>query len=81
LATGRAMAAISTHWNASMLSHFELACPVMAMSGMESARAVYNPVTKFVAPGPDVQMASAIRPEALQYPSAACTAPSSCRAM
>ena len=47
-----------------MLSQLETACPVMAISGMESARAVYSPVTKFVAPGPDVQIASAMRPEA-----------------
>ena len=35
----------------------------MATSGIESCQAVYMPVTKLVAPGPEVQIAAAILPE------------------
>jgi len=48
--TGRAMAAISTHWNDSMFSIAELACPVIAISGMESARAVVQARDKIRGP-------------------------------
>ncbi len=64
LATVLQISAISTHWKASLPNKLELALPVMAISGMESACAVYRPVTKLVAPGPEVQIAMASLPEA-----------------
>ena len=45
-------------------------CPVMHTMGDESIIAVAIPVTRFVAPGPDVAMATPTLPEARAYPSA-----------
>ena len=61
MATGSQIFAMFTHWKGSMSSCHVFACPVIARNGMLSMYAVYIPVTKFVAPGPDVQIASAIR--------------------
>lgn len=49
--------------------------PVIATKGTESIYAVAIPVTRFVAPGPDVAIHTPTLPEALAYPSAACAAP------
>jgi len=62
LQTGAAMRAMSTAWKASLPSWEVTFCPVMAIRGIESTWAVYRPVTRFVAAGPDVQMARARRP-------------------
>ncbi len=40
-------------------------CPVMATRGMESIMASARPVTRLVAPGPDVAMHTPTRPAAL----------------
>src|SRR5674476_386161 len=51
----------------------------MATIGTESMYASDKPVTRFVAPGPDVAMQTPTLPVATAYPSAACAAPCSCR--
>ena len=51
--------------------------PVMATSGIESSIAVAIPVTRFVAPGPEVDIQTPTLPVALEYPSAAWDAPCS----
>ena len=52
-------------------------CPVMATMGTESKRASASPVTRFVAPGPDVAMQTPTSPVTLPYPSAAKISPCS----
>ena len=47
---------ISTSWNASLPIMLWGTCPVKATTGAESMLAVAMPVTRFVAPGPDVAM-------------------------
>ena len=49
----------------------------MATTGIESIYAVAIPVTRLVAPGPDVAKQTPTLPVALAYPSAACEAPCS----
>ena len=61
-----------------MLTPFEGTCPVMAMTGEESMWALAMPVTRFVAPGPEVAKHTPGLPLARAYPSAACAAPCSC---
>mmetsp|Transcript_36610 Transcript_36610/g.91195 ORF Transcript_36610/g.91195 Transcript_36610/m.91195 type:complete len:204 (+) Transcript_36610:838-1449(+) len=56
-----------------------VAWPVMATMGTESRCASASPVTRLVAPGPDVAMHTATRPVHLAYPSAANTSPCSWR--
>ena len=51
---------------------------VTATIGTESIYAVAIPVTRFVAPGPDVAKHTPTFTVALAYPSAACDAPCSC---
>src|SRR5659263_679951 len=51
----------------------------MATIGTESMYASARPVTRFVAPGPDVAIHTPTLPVATAYPSAACAAPCSCR--
>jgi len=51
---------------------------VIATIGIESMYAVAIPVTRFVAPGPEVAKQTPTLPVALAYPSAACAAPCSC---
>ena len=51
----------------------------MATSGTESRSASASPVTRFVAPGPDVAMQTPTLPVHLAYPSAANTSPCSWR--
>ena len=53
-------------------------CPVIATSGTLSIIASARPVTRLVAPGPDVAMQTPTRPVTLAYPSAAKTSPCSC---
>ena len=45
---------MSHSWNASEPRAVRATCPVMAISGTESALAPMIPVTRLVAPGPDV---------------------------
>jgi hypothetical protein len=49
--------------------------PVMATMGTESSSASARPVTKLVAPGPDVAMHTPTSPVTLPYPSAAKISP------
>jgi hypothetical protein len=51
----------------------------MQTIGEESIIAVAMPVTMFVAPGPEVAMATPTLPVARANPSAMCVAPCSCR--
>ena len=48
------------------------------LEGEKAALACASPVTKFVAPGPEVAIATPIFPDVLAYPWAACVAPCSC---
>ena len=50
-------------------------CPVMATSGTESSRASARPVTRLVAPGPEVAMHTPTWPVTLAKPSAAKISP------
>ena len=79
MTTGFTIAAMSTAWNASRPSCAFTFCPVMARMGMESTWAVYSPVTKLLAPGPEVAAQTPTVPIARAYPSAMWIAPSSCR--
>lgn len=54
------------------------ACPVTTNIGTPSAKAHATPVTRLVAPGPEVPAHTASRPPARAYPSAMNAAPSSC---
>ena len=51
---GIVMLIVSASWKASVPSRVEGTCPVMQMIGVESSIASAIPVTRFVAPGPDV---------------------------
>ena len=57
---------------------FEFTCPVIATTGTESIFAVAIPVSRFVAPGPDVAKHTPGFPDTFAYPSAACAAACSC---
>ena len=61
---GRVTPVTSTSWKASEPSRVEDTWPVMATSGTESIMAVARPVTRLVAPGPEVQSTTPTRPEA-----------------
>ena len=71
---------VSTSWKASRPIMLVATLPVIATIGTESRKAVARPVTRFVAPGPEVAMTTPGLPVALAYPSAACVAPCSCAA-
>ena len=71
---GNVMPVMSTSWKASVPRSEVGTCPVMQTMGDESVIAVAMPVTKLVAPGPEVAMATPTLPETLAYPSAACPA-------
>ena len=58
---------------------FDVTWPVMATIGIESIMASTSPVTRFVAPGPDVAQQTPTLPVARAYPSAAKQAFSSWR--
>ena len=68
----------STSWNAPSPREPVPTCPVKAIIGTESAKAVATPVTRFVAPGPLVARHTPGLPEALAYPSAMWAAHCSC---
>ena len=51
---GRVMPLMSISWNASLPMRAEGTLPVIATIGIESSIAVPMPVTRLVAPGPDV---------------------------
>jgi hypothetical protein len=71
------MSTMSTAWKASLCSWPRFACPVMQISGIESACAVYRPVIMLVPAGPDVPMQTPGCPVTRAQPSAACVPPSS----
>ena len=76
---GNVIPVISASWKASEPITDVPTCPVMQTMGIESIIAVAIPVVRFVAPGPDVAIATPTRPLALAYPSAACAAACSWR--
>ena len=55
---------MSHSWNASVPISVERTWPVMQTSGVESIHASAIGVTRFVAPGPEVAIATPTRPEA-----------------
>ncbi len=55
---------MSHSWNASVPIRVERTWPVMQTSGVESIQASAIGVTRFVAPGPEVAIATPTRPEA-----------------
>ncbi len=62
---------ISTSWKESLPKEETPTLPVIATIGTESIYAVAIPVTRFVAPGPDVAKTTPTFPVDLAYPSAA----------
>ena len=56
------MPLMSISWKASLPMSAAGTLPVMATIGTESRRAVPIPVTRFVAPGPEVPMHTPTRP-------------------
>ena len=62
---------ISISWKASRPIMELDTFPVIAITGTESRNAVAMPVTRLVAPGPDVAMTTPGLPVDLAYPSAA----------
>ena len=58
------MPAISTSWKLSRPRLDTVTLPVMATSGTESIYAVAMPVTRLVAPGPDVARQTPVLPVA-----------------
>ena len=55
---------MSVSWKASLPMSAELTCPVMQTMGDESSIAVAIPVTRLVAPGPEVAMHTPTFPDA-----------------
>ena len=64
LTIGIVMPVASISWNASVPISPERTCPVMQTSGVESIHASAIGVTRFVAPGPDVAIATPTSPDA-----------------
>ena len=64
LTIGIVMPVASISWNASVPISDERTWPVMQTSGVESIHASAIGVTRFVAPGPDVAIATPTLPEA-----------------
>ena len=62
LVTGRVMPTVSHSWKASVPMAGRDTCPVMAIIGIESMYASHSGVTRLVAAGPDVTMATPGRP-------------------
>ena len=62
--TGSVTPVMSISWKASVPRCEEATCPVIATSGDESSIAVAIPVTRLVAPGPEVAMHTPTLPEA-----------------
>ena len=61
---GIVMPVASVSWKASVPIRFVRTWPVMQTSGVESIHASAIGVTRFVAPGPDVAIATPTLPEA-----------------
>ncbi len=59
---GIVMPTMSTSWNASVPIEVEKTCPVIAMIGTESMCASAIAVTRLVAPGPEVAIATPTLP-------------------
>jgi aspartate/methionine/tyrosine aminotransferase len=76
---GRVMPSMSTSWKASVPMKSVATWPVMATSGAESIIALAMPVTRLVAPGPEVAMQTPGLPVTRPQASAANAAPCSCR--
>ncbi len=64
LTIGMVIPVMSHSWKASVPIRFERTWPVMQTSGVESIHASAIGVTRFVAPGPEVAMATPTRPDA-----------------
>jgi hypothetical protein len=64
LTIGMVMPVASISWNASVPMRLERTWPVIATSGVESIHASAIGVTRFVAPGPEVAIATPTRPDA-----------------
>ena len=64
LTIGIVIPVMSHSWNASVPIKVDRTWPVMQTSGVESIQASAIGVTRFVAPGPDVAIATPGRPEA-----------------
>src|SRR5581483_6774096 len=79
LVSERVMPKTSVSWNASVPMRGVRTWPVMQTRGTESILASAMPVTGLVAPGPLVAMATPTLPVTRAEPSAAKTAPCSCR--
>ena len=62
LVIGIVMPVMSTSWKLSKPNRSKLTLPVMATTGTESIYAVAMPVTRFVAPGPEVAMQTPVLP-------------------
>src|SRR6266540_3544747 len=77
--TGIVTPTTSVSWNASRPSIGRPTWPVIARTGEPSMWAVASPVTRLVAPGPDVATHTPTRPLARAYPSAAWAAACSWR--
>ena len=69
LVMGRVMPVMSTSWKASEPRTLDETWPVIATTGMLSSMAVARPVTRLVAPGPEVAMQTPTRPDG--YPGGA----------
>jgi hypothetical protein len=64
LTIGIVMPVASISWNASVPIRSDRTWPVMNTVGVESIQASAIAVTRFVAPGPDVAIATPTRPDA-----------------
>ena len=64
LVIGMVMPVMSASWKASVPMSARATLPVMATTGIESIYAVAMPVTRLVAPGPEVAMHTPTRPVA-----------------
>ena len=70
MTTGIVMPVMSHSWKASVPIRVVRTWPVMQTRGVESIQASAIGVTRFVAPGPDVAIATPTRPDARAYPCA-----------
>lgn len=75
----RVISTMGVSWKASEPIRRRGTWPVIATIGTESRRASASPVTRLVAPGPEVAMQTPTSPVAFAYPSAAKTSPCSWR--
>ena len=64
LTIGIVMPVASISWNASVPIRLDFTWPVMQTSGVESIQASAIGVTRFVAPGPEVAIATPTLPDA-----------------